>query len=84
MSKAVPVRMPKMTLAAVEGTFLEWLVEDGQRVVEDEPLYTVETEKVEAEVPSPATGVLRYGAAERDVVYEVGTQLAVIEVSDDG
>jgi 2-oxoglutarate dehydrogenase E2 component (dihydrolipoamide succinyltransferase) len=84
MSKMVPVRMPKLTLAAVEGTFLKWLVEDGQQVVEDEPIYLVETEKVEVEVPSPASGVLRYGAAEADVVYEVGTELAVIEVSGGG
>ena len=79
MSKVVPVNMPKLTMAAVEGTFMEWLVEDGERVEENQPLYMVETEKVETEVPSPATGVLRYGVAEDQKMYPVGTELAIIE-----
>ena len=79
MSKSVPVNMPKLTMAAVDGTFLEWLVADGERVEENQPLYMVETEKVETEVPSPAAGILRYGAAEEQKMYPVGAELAVIE-----
>lgn len=80
----VPVQMPKLTMAAVDGTFMQWLVEDGQAVTKDQPLYVVETEKVETEVPSPAAGVLRHGPAEPGEVYKVGTQLGSVEVSADG
>ncbi len=81
MSDSVPVRMPKLTMAATDATFMEWLVEDGEIVEQDQPLYTVETDKVETEVPSPATGVLRYGAVREGKVYPVGTELALIEVT---
>jgi pyruvate/2-oxoglutarate dehydrogenase complex dihydrolipoamide acyltransferase (E2) component len=80
----VPVQMPKLTMAAVDGTFMQWLVDDGQVVTKDQPLYLVETEKVETEVPSPAAGVLRHGSAEPGEVYKVGTQLGSVEVSTDG
>ncbi len=79
----VPVQMPKLSMAAMDATFLEWLVGDGQSVAQQQPLYTVATDKVETEVPSPATGILRYGEAETDVVYPVGARLATIEVADD-
>ena len=79
----VPVQMPKLTMAAVDD-LLQWLVEDGEAVTRDQPLYVVETEKVETEVPSPAAGVLRHGPAEPGEVYEVGTQLGSVEVSADG
>ncbi len=80
----VPVQMPKLTMATFEGTFIGWLVDDGQPVAENQPLYTVETEKVETEVLSPATGVLRHGIAKPQEVYPVGTKLGVIEVADGG
>jgi len=73
--------MPKLTLQATEATFVEWLVEDGETVEEEQPIYSVATEKVESEVPAPAAGVLRHGAAESEEDYEVGTQLGVIVVA---
>lgn len=76
---AVPVRIPKLTMAAVEVTFLEWLVEDGASVVEGRPIYLVATDKVETEVESAATGVLRHGDVEPEADYPVGTEIAVIE-----
>jgi pyruvate/2-oxoglutarate dehydrogenase complex dihydrolipoamide acyltransferase (E2) component len=78
----VPVNMPKLGMAAVDATFLEWLVENGAHVELDQPLYMVATDKVDSEVTSPATGILRYGDAQAEVVYDVGAQLGVIEVSD--
>ncbi|WP_083391438.1 biotin/lipoyl-containing protein [Parafrankia soli] len=80
MTDIVPVRMPKLTMAAIEGTFIEWLVADGEHVNEEQPLYLVGTDKVETEVLSPATGVLRHGDAEPEAVYPIGAQLAVIDV----
>jgi 2-oxoglutarate dehydrogenase E2 component (dihydrolipoamide succinyltransferase) len=76
---AVPIQMPKLTMAATEGTFIEWLVADGQPVQEGDPLYTVGTDKVDSEVESPATGILRHGVAEPDADYPVGHVLAIIE-----
>ncbi len=79
MAEHVPVQMPKLTMAATEATFLEWLVGDGTEVTEGEPIYSVSTDKVETEVKSPASGVLRHGSAEFEVDYPVGTQLGAIE-----
>ncbi len=82
MAKVVPVRMPKLTMAALNATFLAWLVPDGANVVTQQPLYAVESDKTESEIPSPATGVLRHGKAESEVVYPVGAMLGAIEVSE--
>jgi len=75
----VPLNMPKLTMAATEATFLEWLVEDGATVTEGQPIYSVSTDKVDTEVESPASGVLRHGEAEFEVDYPVGTQVGSIE-----
>ncbi|HEY3684729.1 MAG TPA: biotin/lipoyl-containing protein [Streptosporangiaceae bacterium] len=79
MSDTVPVRVPKVTMAAVDATFLGWLVGDGTRVRELQPIYAIATDKVEVEVESPAAGVLRHGEVETDADYPVGTQVGVIE-----
>lgn len=74
--------MPKMTMAATDGTFMEWLVGDGEHVEEGQPIYVVATDKVESEVASSATGTLRHGQAQPDQEYPVGTKLAIIETAD--
>jgi len=79
MAAEIPVLLPKLTMAATEATFVDWIVPDGARVAEDDALYTVETEKVETEIASAASGVLRYGSVEPGQVYDVGTQVGVIE-----
>jgi pyruvate/2-oxoglutarate dehydrogenase complex dihydrolipoamide acyltransferase (E2) component len=79
VGEVVPVNMPKLTMAATEATFIEWLVDDGTSVAEGEPIYSVATDKVENEVESPASGILRHGDAESEVDYPVGTQLGAIE-----
>jgi pyruvate/2-oxoglutarate dehydrogenase complex dihydrolipoamide acyltransferase (E2) component len=75
----VPVQMPKMTMAATEGMFIEWLVADGARVGEDQPIYIVATDKVETEIMAPAAGILRHGDAVAEVDYPVGYRLGAIE-----
>ncbi|GAA3385008.1 biotin/lipoyl-containing protein [Cryptosporangium minutisporangium] len=80
MTQKVPVQVPKLTMATTEVTFLEWLVEDGQPVEEEQPIYVVATDKVENEVAAPASGILRHGTAEPEEVYPVGTEIAAIEV----
>lgn len=81
MGDVVPVRMPKLTMAATEATFLEWIAGDGAQVAEGEPIYLVASDKVETEVTSPAGGILRHGDAEAEADYEVGTQLGAIETA---
>ncbi|WP_067814682.1 biotin/lipoyl-containing protein [Nocardia inohanensis] len=74
------IKMPKLDVSMTEGTFMGWLVPDGGSVEAGEPLYSVGTDKVETEIPSPADGVLRYGAAEQDTDYPVGTTLGVLDL----
>jgi pyruvate/2-oxoglutarate dehydrogenase complex dihydrolipoamide acyltransferase (E2) component len=80
MSTTVPVQVPKLNMAAVEATFLGWLVDDGARVEEQQPIYTLASDKVEVEVEAPATGILRQGDAVEEQDYPIGTELGVIEV----
>jgi 2-oxoisovalerate dehydrogenase E2 component (dihydrolipoyl transacylase) len=76
--------MPQLGESVHEGTISRWLVKPGERVVEFEPMLEVDTDKVNAEVPAPVTGVLKeILAAEGDTV-EAGTEIAVVEVDGDG
>jgi len=68
-------------MAMTEATFVEWLVDDGAVVADGQPLYSVETDKVESEVPSPAAGTL-HQAAEPGEVYPVGTEIGTLDVPD--
>src|SRR5947209_3387678 len=72
------VTMPAMGESVTEGTVLTWLKQEGDHVEADEPLVEVSTDKVDAEVPAPASGVLaKIHAAEGDTV-QVGQLLAEI------
>lgn len=74
----VEIRMPKLGETVVEGVIGRWLKAVGDLVKEDEPLVEVDTDKVNAEVPSPVTGVVeRIVAAEGETVA-VGQVIAVI------
>ena len=53
------VIMPQMGESIAEGTVTKWLKNVGDRVERDEPLFEISTDKVDAEIPSPAAGVLR-------------------------
>jgi pyruvate dehydrogenase E2 component (dihydrolipoamide acetyltransferase) len=80
---SVSVSMPQLGESVTEGTVTRWLKKEGERVEADEPLLEVSTDKVDTEIPSPASGVLRDIAVGEDETVEVGAQLAVIEeVSD--
>ena len=52
------VVMPQMGESIVEGTLTKWLKKPGDRVERDEPLFEISTDKVDTEIPSPASGVL--------------------------
>jgi len=51
--------MPQMGESIVEGTITKWLKKPGDKVQRDEPLFEISTDKVDAEIPAPATGVLK-------------------------
>src|SRR6266581_496990 len=77
----VSVSMPQLGESVTEGTVTRWLKKEGERVQVDEPLLEVSTDKVDTEIPSPASGVLRGISVDEDETVAVGAQLAVI---DDG
>src|ERR1700704_4427923 len=77
----VEVVMPAMGDSVSEGTILEWRKQEGDQVSEDETLVEISTDKVDAEVPAPATGtVVKVHAAEGETVH-VGALLAEIAVN---
>jgi len=76
----VEITMPAMGESVTEGTVLEWLKQVGDTVTADEPLVEVSTDKVDAEVPSPATGTLVKILVEADATVQVGAPLGEIEV----
>jgi pyruvate dehydrogenase E2 component (dihydrolipoamide acetyltransferase) len=55
---ATPVVMPQMGESIAEGTIVRWIKKVGDQVDRDEPLFEISTDKVDAEIPSPAAGVL--------------------------
>src|SRR6266567_3448675 len=76
---SVSVLMPQLGESVTEGTVTRWLKKEGEQVTADEPLLEVSTDKVDTEIPSPATGVLRGIVVDEDETVAVGAQLAVIE-----
>jgi len=79
----VSVTMPQLGESVTEGTVTRWLKAEGDTVQADEPLVEVSTDKVDTEIPAPASGILvRISAREDDVVL-VGGELGVIGDSAD-
>jgi pyruvate dehydrogenase E2 component (dihydrolipoamide acetyltransferase) len=76
---SVSVLMPQLGESVTEGTVTRWLKKEGEQVTADEPLLEVSTDKVDTEIPSPASGILRGITVDEDETVAVGAQLAVIE-----
>ena len=74
----VSVTMPQLGESVTEGTVTRWLKKEGERVETDEPLLEVSTDKVDTEIPSPASGILTSITVAEDETVEVGAELAVI------
>jgi pyruvate dehydrogenase E2 component (dihydrolipoamide acetyltransferase) len=81
---SVSVTMPRLGESVTEGTVTRWLKKEGERVEADEPLLEVSTDKVDTEVPSPASGVLTSIKVAEDETVDIGVELAVIGDSADG
>ncbi|MGQ0777856.1 MAG: 2-oxoglutarate dehydrogenase, E2 component, dihydrolipoamide succinyltransferase [Pseudonocardiales bacterium] len=73
-----PVRMPALGESVSEGTVTRWLKQVGDSVEMDEPLLEVSTDKVDTEIPSPASGTLLEILVPEDQTVDVGTRLAMV------
>lgn len=80
----VDVVMPQMGESITEGTIIEWKIEVGQSIAKDATLLEISTDKVDSEIPSPATGVLKEMLFEPNSTVEVGAVIARLEADEDG
>jgi pyruvate dehydrogenase E2 component (dihydrolipoamide acetyltransferase) len=78
---AVDVVMPQMGESIFEGTITRWLKKPGDRVERDEPLFEISTDKVDAEIPAPAAGVLKEIKFGEGQTVPIQTVVAVIEAA---
>ncbi|MGE0454368.1 MAG: dihydrolipoamide acetyltransferase family protein [Vicinamibacteria bacterium] len=72
------VIMPQMGESIAEGTVTKWLKKVGDRIERDEPLFEISTDKVDAEIPAPASGVLRQILVEPGTTVAINTVVGVI------
>ena len=72
--------MPQMGESIVEGTITKWLKKPGDKVQRDEPLFEISTDKVDAEIPSPAAGVLQEIKVSEGTTVGVNTVVGTIAV----
>jgi pyruvate dehydrogenase E2 component (dihydrolipoamide acetyltransferase) len=77
-TEAVNVVMPQMGVSVSEGTITKWLKQEGEQIEADEALLEISTDKVDTEVPSPASGIVTQILVQEGETVEVGTKLAVI------
>ena len=75
---SVEVIMPQMGESITEGTVSKWLKAVGDKIEKDEPILEISTDKVDAEVPSPAGGILLAINVPEGETVEVGTALAIV------
>jgi pyruvate dehydrogenase E2 component (dihydrolipoamide acetyltransferase) len=76
------VVMPQMGESIAEGTITRWLKKVGDRVERDEPLFEISTDKVDAEIPSPAAGILTEIKFQEGETVEVNKVIAVLDGGD--
>src|SRR2546430_7281783 len=81
-TKTIQITLPEMGESVTEGTILEWLKQVGDEVELDEGIVEVSTDKVDTEVPAPASGILTKILVESDETVPVGTVLG--EISPNG
>jgi pyruvate dehydrogenase E2 component (dihydrolipoamide acetyltransferase) len=78
------VVMPQMGESIFEGTITKWLKKPGDKIDRDEPLFEISTDKVDAEIPSPAAGVLKEVKVNEGQTVPVQTVVAVIDADGAG
>jgi 2-oxoglutarate dehydrogenase E2 component (dihydrolipoamide succinyltransferase) len=75
------VIMPQLGESVYEGTLTKWLKKTGDPVVKDEPLFEVSTDKVDSEIPAPASGILDEILVDEGTTIKIDTVVAVIRES---
>ena len=70
--------MPQMGESIFEGTITKWLKKPGDKVQRDEPLFEISTDKVDAEIPAPASGVLQEIRVTEGNTVQVNTVVGTI------
>jgi 2-oxoglutarate dehydrogenase E2 component (dihydrolipoamide succinyltransferase) len=78
------VVMPQMGESIFEGTLTKWLKKPGEKVQRDEPLFEISTDKVDAEIPAPASGVLKEIKVSEGATVQVNTVVGVIDADGAG
>jgi pyruvate/2-oxoglutarate dehydrogenase complex dihydrolipoamide acyltransferase (E2) component len=74
----IEIRIPKLGMEMTEGTLAKWLVDDGSEMDQDQPMYLLETDKVESEVTAPVAGVLHHIGTEGET-YPVGELIGELD-----
>src|SRR6478672_111123 len=72
------VIMPQMGESIFEGTITKWLKKPGEKVQRDEPLFEISTDKVDTEIPAPASGVVQDILIKEGETVQINTVVAVI------
>jgi pyruvate dehydrogenase E2 component (dihydrolipoamide acetyltransferase) len=80
---AIKVTMPQMGESIFEGTLTKWLKKIGDSVVRDEPLFEISTDKVDSEIPSPASGILSQILVPEGKTVQINAVLAIINGTDE-
>src|SRR5438477_12955854 len=75
---ATDILMPQMGESIVEGTITKWLKKPGDKIQRDEPLFEISTDKVDAEIPAPASGVLQEIKVTEGTTVQVNTVVGTI------
>src|SRR3982075_3981432 len=83
LTMATDVVMPQMGESIAEGTIVRWIKKVGDKVDRDEPLFEISTDKVDAEIPSPAAGVVTEIRVQEGETVPVNSVVAVIGASGD-
>src|SRR5277367_2693540 len=73
------VVMPQMGESITEGTITKWLKKPGDAVQRDEPLFEISTDKVDAEIPSPAAGTLKEIKIPEGTTVQINTVVCTID-----
>src|SRR3954449_10998348 len=81
---ATDIVMPQMGESIVEGTITKWLKKPGDKIQRDEPLFEISTDKVDAEIPAPASGVLQEIKVAEGTTVQVNTVVGTISSDGDG
>ena len=81
---ATDIVMPQMGESIFEGTITKWLKKPGDKIQRDEPLFEISTDKVDAEIPAPASGVLQEIKVTEGTTVQVNTVVGTIASDGEG